>query len=76
MAWIDKLMDRLTARGTKVVASGHAPADVTPPTGSGELSEELQADYGPDSPAAEPPDGGRRARLRRLAPPGVEISVM
>ena len=44
MAWIDKLMDRLTARGTKVVASGHAPADVTPPTGSGELSEELQAD--------------------------------
>jgi len=34
MAWIDKLMDRLTARGTKVVASGHAPADVTPPTGS------------------------------------------
>ena len=55
MAWIDKLMDRLTARGTKVVATGHPPADVAPPTGSGELSEELQADYGPDSPAAEPP---------------------
>jgi hypothetical protein len=55
MAWIDKLMDRLTARGTKVVATGHPPADVTPPTGSGELSEELEADYGPDSPAAEPP---------------------
>ena len=55
MAWIDKLMDRLTARGTKIVATGHAPADVEPPTGSGELSEELQANYGADSPAAEPP---------------------
>jgi hypothetical protein len=49
-------MDRLTARGPKLAGSGHAPADVQPPTGSPELSEELEADYGPDSPAAEPPD--------------------
>ena len=48
-------MDRLTRRGTKLVGSGDAPADTTPPTGSGELSEELEADYGQDSPAAEPP---------------------
>jgi hypothetical protein len=53
--WLDNLMDRLTARGTKIVASGHAPADTEPPTGSDELSEELQADYGSDSAAAARP---------------------
>jgi hypothetical protein len=53
--WLDNLMDRLTQKGTKVVASGHAPADTEPDTGSPELSEELQADYGADSAAAEPP---------------------
>jgi len=53
--WIDRLMDRLTSRGTKIVASGHPPADTEPDTGSPELSEELEADYGPDSPAAAPP---------------------
>ena len=58
MAWIDRLMDRITARGPKLVGSGHAPADTTPPTGSGELSEELEADYGQDTPAAEPPEAG------------------
>ncbi len=51
-------MDRLTARGPKLAGSGHAPADVQPATGSPELSEELEADYGADSPAAEPPDSG------------------
>jgi hypothetical protein len=56
MNWLDRIMDRLTARGTKMVAGGHPPADTEPDTGSGALSEELQADYGPDSPAAEPPD--------------------
>jgi hypothetical protein len=56
MNWLDRLMDRLTSRGTKIVAGGHPPADTEPETGSGELSEELQADYGSDSPAAEPPD--------------------
>jgi hypothetical protein len=55
MAWLDQIMDRLTRRGTKVVATGHPPGDTTPSTGSRELSEELEADYGPDSPAAEPP---------------------
>jgi hypothetical protein len=55
MAWLDRLMDRITAKGTKVVGAGHPPADTEPETGSGELSEELQADYGGDSPAAEPP---------------------
>jgi hypothetical protein len=55
MNWLDNLMDRLTQKGTKVVASGHAPADTEPDTGSPELSEELQADYGADSAAAEPP---------------------
>jgi hypothetical protein len=53
--WLDRLMDRMTTRGTKIVASGHAPADTEPPTGSMELSEELEADYGSDSPAAAPP---------------------
>ena len=56
MGWLDRLMDRLTARGPKIAGSGHPPGDVQPPTGSPELSEELQSDYGPDSPAAEPPD--------------------
>jgi len=55
MNWIDRLMDRLTSRGTKIVASGHPPADTEPATGSPELSEELEADYGPDSSAAAPP---------------------
>lgn len=55
MNWLDSLMDRLTQKGTKVVASGHAPADTEPATGSSELSEELEADYGADSAAAEPP---------------------
>jgi hypothetical protein len=55
MGWLDRLMDRLTARGPKLAGSGHAPADVQPPTGSPELSEELESDYGPDTPAAEPP---------------------
>jgi hypothetical protein len=62
MNWIDRLMDRLTSRGTKVVASGHPPADTEPATGSPELSEELEADYGPDSPAAAPPSEERELR--------------
>lgn len=53
--WLDRLMDRMTSRGTKIVASGHPPADTEPQTGSGELSEELEADYGSDSPGAAPP---------------------
>jgi hypothetical protein len=56
MGWLDNLMHRLTARGPKLAGSGHPPADVQPPTGSPELSEELEADYGRESPAAEPPD--------------------
>lgn len=55
MNWLDRVMDRLTSRGTKLVASGHPPADTEPETGSPELSEELEADYGADTPAAEPP---------------------
>jgi hypothetical protein len=55
MSWLDRIMDRLTSRGTKLVASGHPPADTEPETGGEEISEELQADYGPDTPAAEPP---------------------
>ena len=46
---------RLTRRGTKLVASGHPPGDTDPPTGSPDLSEELQADYGGDTLAAQPP---------------------
>jgi hypothetical protein len=57
MNWFDSLMDRLTRRGTKLVASGHPPADTDPATGSRDLSEELQAGYGGDTPAARPPDG-------------------
>ena len=48
-------MDRLTSKGTKIVASGHPPADTEPATGSQELSEELEADFWPDTPAAVPP---------------------
>lgn len=55
MGFLDRLMDMLTRRGTKLVASGHAPADTAPQTGSNKLSTELQADYGADTPAAEPP---------------------
>jgi hypothetical protein len=61
MNWLDRLMDRLTTRGTKIVASGHAPADTEPSTGSAGLSEELEADYGPDSPAAAPPQDAQEA---------------
>ena len=53
--WLDRLMDCITSRGTKIVASGHPPGDTEPETGSEELSEELEADYGSDTPAAEPP---------------------
>lgn len=55
MNFLDRLMERLTQRGTKIVATGHPPGDTEPETGSPELSEELEADYGPDTPAAEPP---------------------
>jgi hypothetical protein len=55
MGLLDRLMDTLTRRGTKLVASEHPPADSEPETGSGEVSTELQADYGTDTPAAVPP---------------------
>jgi hypothetical protein len=61
MNWLDRLMDRMTTRGTKIVASGHPPADTEPATGSEELSEELEADYGSDSPAAAPPQDAPEA---------------
>jgi hypothetical protein len=56
MAWLDRLMDKLTSRGPKIAGAGHGPGDFQPPTGSPELSEELEADYGADSRAAEPPE--------------------
>jgi hypothetical protein len=55
--FLDRLMDRLTSRGTKLVGSGHPPADTDPPTGGAEVSEELQADFGAETPATEPPPG-------------------
>ncbi len=55
MGFLDRLMDTLTKRGTKLVASGHPPADTEPETGSDQLSAELQADYGADAPASLPP---------------------
>ena len=60
MGLLDRLMDRLTQRGTKVVGAGHPPADTEPETGSEELSDERESDYGAGSPAAEPPadEGG------------------
>ena len=61
MAWLDKVMDRLTARRTKIVGAGHGPDDFQPPTGSPELSEELEADYGADTLAAELPDDAESA---------------
>jgi hypothetical protein len=57
---LDRIMDWLTSRRMKLAGTGHAPDDPQPETGSGELSEELEADYGPDTAEAEPPpaDGG------------------
>lgn len=55
MMWLDRLMDTLTRRNAKPVA-GHGPDDTEPPTGSEELSTELQSAYGRETPAAEPPD--------------------
>jgi len=54
-------MDKLTSRGTKMVASGHGPDDFQPETGSGALSEELEAEGGYETTAAEPPAGGESA---------------
>jgi hypothetical protein len=56
MGWLDRLMDTLTRRNAKPVGSGHGPDDTEPPTGSEELSTELQSAYGRETPAAEPPD--------------------
>jgi len=70
MAWLDKVMDRMTARRTKIVGAGHGPDDFQPPTGSPELSEELEADYGADTPAAEPPDDAESARDGPESPAG------
>jgi hypothetical protein len=58
MTWLDRLMDKLTSRGTKMVASGHGPEDFQPETGSGELSEELEADFGPETAATQAPSDG------------------
>ena len=55
MGFLDRLMDTLTKRGTKLVGSGHPPADTEPETGSDRLSAELQADYGADATASLPP---------------------
>ena len=60
MGFFDKLMDTLTTRGTKLVASGHPPADTEPETGSDELSTELQADYGDEAGSALPPTDADR----------------
>jgi hypothetical protein len=48
-------MDRFTRSSPGPVGAGHGPADTTPSTGSGELSEELQSDYGAETPHAVPP---------------------
>jgi len=71
--WLDRLMDRLTSRGTKIVASGHPPADTEPATGSPELSEELAADYGPDSPAAAPPEADESPAEAQAAETGETV---
>ncbi len=55
MGFLERWMDTLTRRNAKMVGSGHAPNDTSPETGSGRLSEELEADYGADAPAAQPP---------------------
>jgi hypothetical protein len=47
VTWLDRLMDKLTSRGTKMVASGHGPEDFQPETG-----------FGPETTAAEPPSEG------------------
>jgi hypothetical protein len=58
--WIDRLMDWLTSRRMKLAGSGHPVDDTQPETGSPRLSDELEADYGPDTSAAERPSGDPR----------------
>jgi hypothetical protein len=53
---LDRFMDALTRRRMKLAGAGHAPADPQPETGSERLSEELEADYAGDTPAAPPAD--------------------
>ena len=71
MGFLDRLMDTLTKRGTKLVGSGHPPADTEPETGSDRLSAELQADYGADATASLPPphpaDAAAPCRQRLIA---------
>jgi hypothetical protein len=55
MGVLDRFVDWISRRHTKLVATGHPPEDSTPPTGGPVLSDELQADYGSESPAAQPP---------------------
>ena len=55
MSVFDRLLAWLDRRNTTMVATGHPPEDSTPPTGDPVVSDELQAAYGPDTPAAQPP---------------------
>jgi hypothetical protein len=52
---LDRLMDRISRTSPGPVGAGHGPADTTPGTGSDELSEELQSDYGAETPHAAAP---------------------
>ena len=57
MGFLDRLMDMLTRRGTKLVASGHAPADTAPkpaPTSSPQNSKPTTEQTHPP-PNRQPP---------------------
>jgi hypothetical protein len=55
MSWLDRVMDRLTQRGTKVVGAGHPPGDTQPETGA--PPSERTIEFGQELPEQDPPPG-------------------
>ena len=55
MTFFERLMDRITRRGTKVVGAGHPPADTQPETGA--PPSEATIEHGQDLPEPNPPPG-------------------
>ena len=55
MSWLDRVMDAITRRGTKVVAGGHPPADTQPDTGA--PPSERTVEFGQELPKPDPPRG-------------------
>ena len=52
---LDRFLGWLDRRQTTMAGAGHPPEDSTPPTADPPLSTELEAAFGPDTPATRPP---------------------